>query len=137
MNNSLTKFHLRFDNLKKGLLVFNRRCKEFEQNRDSEAYQMALVHAFEIVVELSWKTLKVYLEENGFKEIQNGRQAIRQAYQDGIISSAETWMKALELRNLSSHTYQIEILSAITNFISDEFSPLLLELESKLSEQIL
>ncbi|MGL4943341.1 MAG: HI0074 family nucleotidyltransferase substrate-binding subunit [Thermoguttaceae bacterium] len=86
-----------------------------------EAVQMALVQAFEIVLELGWKTVKDCLENDGYADIKTGREAIRQAHQIGLIDNGENWLTALDLRNLTSHTYDEQILTQINNFVAGTF----------------
>jgi nucleotidyltransferase substrate binding protein (TIGR01987 family) len=71
---------------------------------------MALVQAFEFAYELAWKTMKDYLEFEGFDQIINSRQTIRTAFQACLISEAEKWMEMIEKRNLASHIYNENIL---------------------------
>ncbi|MDQ6954399.1 MAG: nucleotidyltransferase substrate binding protein, partial [Mariprofundaceae bacterium] len=66
MNNDI-RWKQRFQNFEKTYHVFQRRIDEYENNQKTEAYQMALIQAFEILIELSWKTLKDYLENEGTK----------------------------------------------------------------------
>jgi nucleotidyltransferase substrate binding protein (TIGR01987 family) len=134
--NSDTRWRQRFINFENSYTVFVRRYKGFENSPHDEAQQMALIQAFEIVIELSWKTLKDYLEFQGHKQIQTSKQAIRQAFQDGIITKAETWMQALELRNESSHTYQAQIYEKFILFIHKEFFPIVQELYSYLKNNV-
>ncbi len=131
MNNDI-RWLQRFQNFEHAYEVFLRRIHEYEQFPDKEAYQMALVQGFEIAIELAWKTIKDYLENEGYDNVRNGKQAIRQAFQDELITDAETWMAALERRNLTSHIYNANILYATIRFIHDEFFPLLRDLFFKL-----
>jgi hypothetical protein len=50
-----------------------------------------------VVIELAWKTLKDYLENEGYDAVKNGKHAIRVAFQDEIITDAENWMEALQV----------------------------------------
>lgn len=122
MNNE-QRWRQRFQNFENAYNVFLRRIEEYERFSDQEAYQMALVQGYEIVIELAWKTLKDYLENEGYDEVKNGKHAIRQAFQSELIHDAEVWMTALEKRNLTSHTYNTKILKETLAFIHGEFYP--------------
>jgi len=122
MNNDL-RWKQRFENFEKAFAVFQRRIDDYRLEPDREAYQMALVQGYELVIELAWKVMKNYLENDGF-DVQNGKQAIRQAFQNEIISQGEVWLMALENRNLTSHVYDAETLARIVAFIDGEFYPL-------------
>lgn len=76
-----------------------------------------LIQRFEYTLELSWKTLKDYLEA---KEVQVKfpKDVIRQAFQAEIIANGELWLEMLNNRNLFSHTYNEEIFNeAIHNIV--------------------
>lgn len=127
----------RFQNFEKALAVFQARCTDVQENPLSAKYyetcRMALVQAFEIIIELSWKTLKDYLEAQGYAEVQNGKKAFRQAFQDGLIDDGELWLKAIDLRNITSHTYDMKILEDVIDFLTSDFLSALLELRQKLT----
>jgi hypothetical protein len=48
---------------------------------------------------------------------QNSKHAIRVAFQDEIITDAENWMEALKKRNLTSHTYNENVLNETMVFL--------------------
>ena len=130
----------RFQNFEKALAVFNARCCDVKENPKGTKYydacQMALIQAFEIMIELSWKTLKDYLEAQGYTEIQNGKKAVRQAFQDGLIEDGEIWLRAIDLRNITSHTYDISILEELNTFIAAVFLPEVLKLDERLKSEL-
>ena len=76
----------------------------------SEAERGGLIQFFEVAFELSWKTLKDYLEAGGF-QVKSPREVLKQAFQSGIIQDGHAWMEALEDRNLTAHTYNEACLS--------------------------
>lgn len=133
MNNVL-RWKQRFSNFQNAYVMFQRRIDEFEQNPAGEAYQMSLVQAFKIIIELSWKTLKDYLENQGYDTVKNGKQTIRQAFQDEIIHEAEIWMSALEIRNETSHTYNPAVLKKVLEFVSKDFYSVLKDLNFQLQK---
>lgn len=135
MNNE-KRWKQRFQNLDNAYAVFQRRLNGYNKNSESEAERMALVQAFEIIQELSWKTLKDYLENEGYDDVKNSKQTIRRAFQDEIISDAETWMKSIEIRNVTSHTYNYDTMKEVLDFIVDEYSPSLTNLYTRLKTEL-
>jgi len=105
--------------------AFLRRFQGYTSTPNDEGQQMALVQAFEVVFETAWKTLKSRLEHEGFTDVATPRRALRQAFQLGWITAGETWLRALDYRNLSVHTYHQDVLDQLTAFISQEFFPVL------------
>jgi nucleotidyltransferase substrate binding protein (TIGR01987 family) len=136
MNNPI-RWMQRFQNLDKAYQVFMRRMDEYTQYPDAEAYQMSLIQAFEIVFELAWKTMKDYLENDGYDEVQNAKKTIRVAFAADLIGdAAETWMQAIEQRNQTSHVYNPEVMLDTLAFISRDFAPVMRDLYFTLKKQV-
>jgi len=134
MNNDI-RWKQRFQNFERAFLLLDEVVSE---NTDalSQLEKEGLVQRFEILIELSWKVLKDYLENEGYDNVKNGKQAIRQAFQDEIITNAEGWMEALEKRNLTSHTYDDQILEETVSYIQDGFYPLVRDLYHQLKKDL-
>jgi nucleotidyltransferase substrate binding protein (TIGR01987 family) len=84
---------------------------------------MALVLGYRILIELAWKVKKDSLQSEGH-DIPTGKQAIRQAFQSGLIQDGELWLTALDNRNLTHHTYEEAVLERMVEFISNRLAPL-------------
>ncbi|KAF3983449.1 MAG: nucleotidyltransferase [Methylococcales symbiont of Hymedesmia sp. n. MRB-2018] len=134
MNNEI-RWKQRFQNFEKSYEVFQRRINEYQGNNNVEAYQMALIQSFEITIELSWKMLKDYLQNAGTK-VNSPKQVIRQSFQFEIISNGEKWMEALELRNLTTHTYDEETAIKVLNFVSGDFYLIIRDLYFDLKKEL-
>lgn len=78
----------------------------------NEFIRDAAIQRFEFTFELAWKVLKTYLEREGL-EARSPRAAIRGAFSVGLLPEDEGWLAMLELRNLSSHTYNEAIAERI------------------------
>lgn len=87
-----------------------------------------LIQFFEMAFELSWKLLKDYQTAQGFS-IQSPREAIKQAFQSGLIMQGHAWMDALEDRNLTTHTYNEQTAEQVEQAIRHTYYPLLLDLQ--------
>ena len=74
--------------------------KPIEEPRDLSG----IIKDFEIVYELSWKLLKKLLEREGH-ETGSAREAFSKAYQLRLLGDEVVWLKILEDRNLTVHTY--------------------------------
>jgi len=139
-NTQNIRWKQRFQNFEKALTVFNDRCSDVKEHPKGskyyDAFQMALVQAFEILIELSWKVLKDYLENEGYTEVQTGKRAFRQAFQDRIIENGEIWLKALEIRNSTSHIYDVSILEELNIFVVEIFLPEVKKLHDTLQAEL-
>lgn len=94
----------------------------------SVAERAGLIQFFEMAFELSWKLLKDYLEEQGY-QISSPRQAIKQAFQIGLLGDGHTWLQALEDRNLTTHTYNEQTAILVEQKIRQAYYPQLLALQ--------
>ena len=91
----------RFQNFERALARLDEACSQ--TSLDDLALN-GMVQRFEFTLELGWKTLKDYLEEEGFV-VRSPRETIRQAFQSGYITQAQVWMDAIDDRNKLSHDY--------------------------------
>ena len=131
MNND-QRWRQRFQNFSNAYQTFCRVLERYDKNQEDEVTQLALVQAFEFTFELAWKTMKDYLENKGYDQAKNSKQTIRTAFQAELISDAETWMGAIEKRNLASHAYNSVILGETIAFIHKEFYPIVKKLHEDL-----
>jgi nucleotidyltransferase substrate binding protein (TIGR01987 family) len=120
----------RSENLKKAILFLK---KAVEQETYNKLEAAGLAQSFEFTFELSWKTLKDYLSESGFI-IRSPREAIKQAFQSGIIQNGHLWMQMLEERNRLTHTYNEEQAQAAIKIIRETYFPALLQVFTTLEE---
>ena len=88
-----------------------------------------LIQFFEMAFEQSWKLLKDFQESEGFT-IASPRQAIKQAFQSGLVTDGHAWISALEDRNLTTHTYNEQTASLVEQKIRDAYFPLLKSLHA-------
>ncbi|MES2614593.1 MAG: nucleotidyltransferase substrate binding protein [Bdellovibrionota bacterium] len=80
MSNSL-RWKQRFENFERAYNVLCRLFNQYQKNKQDEAIQMALVQAFEFTYELSWHSMKDYLENEGFQDVKSPKQTVRTAFQ--------------------------------------------------------
>lgn len=94
-----------------------------------------LIQFFEMAFELAWKLLKDYQEAEGFS-ISSPRDAIKQAFQSGLIENGHDWIDALEDRNLTTHTYNEQIAVAVEEKIRQTYYPLLQALQLSFAKRV-
>ena len=110
--------------------------KTMQIQHPSEAERAGLIQFFEMSFELAWKVLKDYLEGEGFT-IVSPRDAIKQAFQAGILEDGHIWIEALKDRNLTVPTYEERIAVAVEQKIRESYFPALLSLYDKFSRETL
>jgi len=93
----------------------------------------AVIQRFEYVFELSWKTLQAACALQGV-ETRSPKESIRRAYELSWIEDPDPWFKALEARNLTSHTYD-ETLAESVYQTAKTFPALVDQILKKLSQK--
>lgn len=132
----------RFDNFKRAFARLADAAAQAKERKLSELEEQGLIQAFECTHELAWNTLKDFLEARGtMVKIYGSRDATREAFAAGLIENGEAWMKMIEHRNQSSHTYNQNIADTIaeailTRYVAEfeAFQRCFLELERKEAE---
>ena len=135
MNNE-KRWKQRFENFEKSFQVFQRRMDDVEKQPANEGYQMALIQSFKITAELSWKTLKDYLEGQGFDCDSLPKNIIRKAFKAELISSAENWIASIDIRNKTSQTYKEDVFEEVMSFIQKHFHSLVRDLYFNLKKEL-
>ena len=85
--------------------------------------QQGLIQAFEFTHELGWKVLKDYLEYQGISDIVGSRDASRLAFQNGLVKDGEAWMRMIQARNQTTHTYNLAVARDVAQKVLAEFYP--------------
>lgn len=92
-----------------------------EQRPLSSLEQQGMIKAFEFTHELAWNVMKDYFQYQGNSSITGSRDAIREAFQRGLIEEGEQWMETIISGNRSSHTYDEERASKLVDLISTTY----------------
>lgn len=98
--------------------------------------EQGLIKSFEYTYELGWNVLKDYLEFQGETNIVGSRDAIRKAFNRELIYDGAGWMRMLDSRNKTSHTYNKVIADEVVEKIKTDHFILLEELNFKFSKLI-
>lgn len=112
------------------------KLKEGTQKENPDDLEIdGVLQRFEFTFELAWKTLKDYMEYQGFSnKIGSPREIIQQAFKHGIIEDGETWIKMMLSRNALSHLYDENTSRKIYKEIKKEYIELLEALIEKLKK---
>ncbi len=113
----------RFSNFKKAML----QLKEFLEKPELNKFEkQGLIQCFEYTFELAWKTMKDYLEEQGFS-VNSPRAAIQTGFQMQLLQNGHVWIDALEKRNLMAHTYDERLADEAEQLIRASYYAMLRE----------
>lgn len=118
MTNQDIRWKQRFANYTKALAQLGKFIEKGELN---ELEEQGIIQAFEYTYELAWNVIRDYLREQGNQNIHGSRDAIREAFNLGLISDGDGWMDMLKDRNLTAHTYNEEVAQAIAAHITTRY----------------
>lgn len=124
----------RFQNFGKAFYRLEEAVKIVQKEPDNFVLQAGLIQIYEFTFELAWKTLKDFLEEEGFT-LASPKATLRQAFQSGYIENGDLWLKALNDRNLTVHTYDDELAAEVIKDIEENYFQLLRDLYTWLKTQ--
>lgn len=120
-NENDIRYIQRFENYKKAFAQLQDAVALSHTRELSLLEKQGLIQAFEFTHELAWKLLKDYLNYQGNFEIRGSRDAIREAFNVGIIQDGTLWMQTIQARNLTSHTYDEAIAEETYEVIANEY----------------
>lgn len=113
-----------------------KRLKEALIKKDfSELEKDGVIQRFEFTFELAWKTLKDYLEDQGFTDVAGPKKAIQKAFSNNIINDGDLWIAMQEDRNRMSHLYDQSVSKIIFNNIKERYAQALSDLVKTLKKE--
>ena len=105
------------------------------QREFSELEKQGFIQAFEFTHELAWNVMKDYFEYQGGSELITGsRDAIREAFQKGLIADGDEWMETIKSRNKTSNTYNLNVANDIVGKIDKSYCSLFKTFLAKMTE---
>lgn len=112
------------ENYRQALAQLERAIQVYEANPHDDLYRDGLIQRFEFTVELAWKSLKDYLEDQGFVlGVSSPRAILKEAFAAGVILDAEAWNDILKARNITSHVYDEATAEQVVDMIVNNFVP--------------
>lgn len=125
----------RFDNFQRALQQLTLAVQLMEQRPLSDLERQGLIQGFEFTHELAWNVLKDYLEMEGIHGLVGSRSTVREAFKRGLVGDGEAWMDMIEKRNLSSHTYNLDVAVSLAAAIRERYYPAFLELQARFAKE--
>lgn len=96
----------------------------------NEFLRDSTIQRFEFSVELAWKTAKKLMGTT----TSAPKDVVREMVQNSYIKDVNIWLKAIDMRNLSSHTYKEDLAEQVYAFAKSfltELKDLIAVIESK------
>ncbi len=94
-----------------------------------------VIQRFEFCTELAWKTVREYLIEQGYTDINSPKSVMKTAFSDGLLTNENGWLEILESRNITSHVYDEKTAETVFESIKTVYAPLFSELIESLKKQ--
>ena len=108
----------------------------FEPPELNEREQQGLIKAFEYCFELGWSTLRDLLLAEGNTDLIGSPDTLRLAFSRGLIDDGETWMRMIQDRNLTSHTYNRVTAEQIAAHVAERYLGCFQRLRARLQQRL-
>ena len=114
-----------------------RNAKKITSEREfTELELQGVIQAFEVSQELSWKVMKDFLEEQGKTDLFGSKNAVREAFNFGLISDGDIWLDMIKSRNVTSHIYDENEVKVILETILNTYFPVFIAFEIKMKSYL-
>jgi nucleotidyltransferase substrate binding protein (TIGR01987 family) len=127
MGNRDIRWIQRYSNFKR---AFSRLDEAMSMSSLTELERDGLVQRFEFTLEIGWKVLKDFLEDQGFDFTPSPKETFRQAQAAEYIDFAQALIDGLEMRNILSHDYSGEKFETSEKTLREIVFPALQKLNS-------
>ena len=127
------RWQQRFGNFLKAFNLLEEAVELYRTEGLSELEEQGLIQRFEFTHELAWNVLKDYFEYQGNTSITGSRDAIREAFNKGLIQDGDGWMDMIMGRNKSTHTYNESTAKELLESISNTYYGLFQSFKDKMT----
>lgn len=100
----------KFELLIKDFIKALKRLEEVLNEEKTDIVRDSAIKRFEIVFDLSWKTIKAFLEKYHNITCASPRNCFKEAFRLGLIEYNDYWLTLIDNRNYTAHSYN-EILA--------------------------
>jgi len=115
----------RFSNYQSALNQLNSAVDEYKKRELNDLENQGLIKAFEFTYELAWNVMKDFFEYQGNNEIRGSRDAIKTSFKNNLIIDGKTWLKMIDTRNITAHSYDKDTADEVINLIVNSYIILL------------
>ncbi len=96
-----------------------KRFREVLQVPKTDIVRDSAIQRFEFTLDLAWKTVKAFLEEKKGIRCASPKDCFREAYLQKLIEYSDAWLRFVDMRNETVHTYKQEIAEQIYNALPE------------------
>ena len=101
----------------------------------NELEKDGVIQRFEFTFELAWKTLKDYLEDQGFADVSSPKKVLSKAFQENLFTDDALWLKMLADRNSLSHLYKKEMSEKVFENVKNDYAKALHDLSVEFKKE--
>lgn len=112
------------------------RLEEGCSNAKDELDKDGVIKRFEFTFEIFWKTLKIFLEDQGIL-CKSPKSCLIEGFRFGMFSDEAVYLNMLEDRNLTSHVYDQLTSNEIFERIRKEYLKAFIEFRKKIDTNFL
>ena len=135
MKREKARWQYRFDNFSRAYALLQEANDLNSENKLDQLGKEGMIRRFKHSVDLAWKTIKDYLEDQGLVLSQRTPKAvIEEAVAAKLIERGDDWMNLMDARNDISHTYDFGRFEAVIKQTDEKYLPCFGELHEKLAE---
>jgi nucleotidyltransferase substrate binding protein (TIGR01987 family) len=111
----------RFQNFDRAFVLL-REALENGPDTLNQLEKEGVIQRFEFSFELAWKTLKDFMEQDGFVFATiTPRQVLKDAFAAKILPDGQVWIDMLDHRNLLSHTYNLAKFEEAVKMVHEQY----------------
>ena len=125
----------KFENFKRALATLQE-LRDAPEQGYSELEMAGGIQRFEYTQELAWKVLQAFMSDRGVdNRLFGSRDTINTAFRIGLIEEPTVYHDMVDKRNLSSHSYNLDVAQEIFTAIVPLFLPALEALVNTLEDE--
>lgn len=109
------------------------RLQEVLDEPKTDVVRDAAIKRFEFTFELSWKAVQKFLAGEGVSCV-SPKNCFKEAYKVGLMKDSPLWVRMIEDRNMTVHTYNASVADEIYGRLSS-YIPLFAELLGNLRQR--
>ena len=119
----MDKLHEKYNYLKEAVKRLREALDDYKKY-PLDSVRDGAIQRFEFCTELAWKTMREYLLDQGYTNINSPKEVIKQAFAFGMIEDSKVWLELLNDRIFASHVYDEATARAIFDRIESQYLPL-------------
>jgi nucleotidyltransferase substrate binding protein (TIGR01987 family) len=108
--------------LRDGVVLYNERELSLLEKQ-------GIIKSFEFTHEFAWKVIKYYFEYQGNFSLRGSGDSVREGFKYELMDDGNLWMIMIETRNITSHSYDKEIVEEVINNVISLYMPEFIKFE--------